>query len=203
MTVVFSRRDQVQWTAPGTERVYTLAPLTFRERQAFRADMAREAGLYPSRPQLIEAMRVAITDLAPANTAELLVDIEAGTAVPDDPKDHTSEDQAAVARLATIEAICAAAPGYAELLAARQRYIGMLPWVAARHALRGWEGPSLPPFWRERGLVPADLLDLLPDDEVQGIGLLASDLMQPDARALGNSAPPSSSPATPAPSTVG
>jgi hypothetical protein len=27
--------------------------------------------------------------------------------------------------------------------------------VAARHALRGWEGQDLPPFKRDRGLVPA------------------------------------------------
>ena len=79
----------------------------------------------------------------------------------------------------------------------RQRYAGMLPWVAARHALRGWEGDGLPPFARIGGMVPADLLDLLPGNEIEAVGSRAAELMQPDRSAEGNSEPPSSSPATP------
>jgi hypothetical protein len=56
------------------------------------------------------------------------------------------------------------------LLAARQRYLGTLPWVAARHALRGWEDDRLPPFRRLRGLVPDDPLDALPQDDVEAVG---------------------------------
>ena len=85
-------------------------------------------------------------------------------------------------------------PIYAGLLAARQLYLGTLPWVAARHALRGWEGDRLPPFRRERGTVPDDLLELLPQDEVEAIGWHASTLMNVSPAAEKNSAAPSPSP---------
>ena len=118
-TPVFSRRDVVPFTPEGSPRSYTVAPLTFRERQNFRADLAREGGVYP------------------------------------------------------------------------------------RHALRGWDGPGLPPFQRVRGGVPAELLDLLPDDEIEAIGWKANELMQVAPSAEGNSAAPSPSSASPAPSTEG
>ena len=195
MTVIFSRRDADAFTPDGSGRTYTIAPLTFRERQAFRADMAREGGIYPSREQLLDGLRAAVHEMAPANADDLLAAIDAAEA---DPK-----EAAVQARLGLIEAACAEIPAYAGLLAARQRYIGMLPWVAARHALRGWDGPSLPPFRRERGLVPADLLDVLPDAELEAVGWRASDMMQPGADSLGNSEAPSPLPETPAPMTAG
>jgi hypothetical protein len=101
-----------------------------------------------------------------------------------------------------IEAACAAIPSYAGLLAARQRYIGMLPWVAARHALRGWEGTDLPPFKRDRCLVSEALMDALPQEDIEPIGWRASALMQPSRDAEKNSAAPSPSPASQAPMTV-
>jgi hypothetical protein len=94
-------------------------------------------------------------------------------------------------------------PVYAGLLAARQRYLGTLPWVAARHALRGWEGDGLPLFQRVRGLVPDDLLDAVPQDDVEAVGWRASTLMQPGRDAEGNSGAPSPSPETPAPTKAG
>jgi hypothetical protein len=191
MVPVFSRRAAECFTPPGSPRTYLLAPLTFRERQAFRAEMAREGGIYPPRAQLLDGLREAVREASPGNADELVAHIDAAEADPD------GEDRAAQQRLATIEAACAGIPVYATLIAARQRYAGMLPWVAARHALRGWEGDGLPPFARQGGLLPADLLDLLPTDEIEAVGSRAAELMQPDRAAEGNSAPPSSSPAIP------
>jgi hypothetical protein len=191
---VFSKRNAERFTPPGSPRTYTVAPLTFRERQAYRAELARDGGLYPPRPQMIEAMRAAVTEAAPNNADDVLTEIDAAEANP--------EDKAAQVRLAAIEAVCAAVPAYSALLAARQRYLGMVPWVAARHALRGWEGPSLPPFRRERGTVPEALLETLPDDEIEAIGWRAAALMQPGPDAAGNSGAPSPSPETPEPSTA-
>jgi hypothetical protein len=181
MSVVFSRRD-AEWFSPphAPERCYLIAPLTFRERQAFRADLARDGGIYPPQAQMLDALRLAITEAAPGNAEELA---------------------AAIAR-AEAEAACAAIPSYAGLLAARQRYIGMLPWVAARHALRGWEGQDLPPFKRDRSLVSEALMDALPQEDIEPIGWRASALMQPSRDAEKNSAAPSPSPASPAPMTV-
>jgi hypothetical protein len=195
MTVVFSRRD-AEWFAPSgaASRRYLIAPLTYRERQAFRADLAREGGIYPSHAQMLDALRAAVREASPGNSDELLAVIDASEATPDD-----AEIQV---QLGTIEAACATVPVYAGLLAARQRYLGTLPWVAARHALRGWEGDGLPPFRRLRGLVPDDLLDGLPQDDVEAVGWRASTLMQPGRDAEGNSGAPSPSPEPPAPMTA-
>ncbi len=191
MVPVFSRREAERFAPPGSPRTYVLAPLTFRERQAFRADMAREGGIYPQRAQLLDALREAIREVSPANADDLVAHIDAAEA------DPNGDDSAVQQRLSTIEAYCAIVPVYSALVAARQRYAGMLPWVAARHALRGWEGDGLPPFARISGAVPADLLDLIPGDEIEAVGNRAAELMQPGRVAEGNSAPPSSSPATP------
>jgi hypothetical protein len=189
---VFSRRDAERFTPPGSKRAYLIAPLTFRERQAYRADLARDGGIYPSRPQMMDAMRAAVTELAPDNASELLAAIETAEANPD--------DTAAASRIFAIETMCSAVPSYGALLSARQRHLGMAPWVAARHALRGWEGPSLPPFARVRGAVPEDLLDLLPVEEIEAIGWRAVVLLQPAPAAVGNSGAPSPSPERPEPS---
>jgi hypothetical protein len=196
MTVVFSRRD-AEWFAPlgAADRRYLIAPLTYRERQAFRADLAREGGIYPSHAQMLDALRAAVREASPGNAGELLAVIDASEATPGD-----AEVQV---QLGTLEAACATVPVYAGLLAARQRYLGTLPWVAAQHALRGWEGDGLPPFRRARGLVPDDLLDALPQEDVEAIGWRASTLMQPDQDAAKNSGAPSPSPETPAPMMAG
>jgi hypothetical protein len=196
MTVVFSRRD-ADWFAPSgaANRRYLIAPLTYRERQAFRADLAREGGIYPSHAQMLDALRAAVREASPDNADELLAVIDASEATPDDANVQV--------QLGSIEAACATVPVYAGLLAARQRYLGTLPWVAARHALRGWEGDGLPPFRRLRGLVPDDLLDTLPQDDVEAVGWRASTLMQPGRDAEGNSGAPSPSPETPAPIAAG
>lgn len=191
MIPVFTRREAERFAPPGSPRTYLLAPLTFRERQAFRAEMTREGGIYPPRAQLLDALREAVREASPGNAEELIGHIDAAEADPD------GEDRAAQHRITTIEAACAGMPVYTTLLAARERYAGMMPWVVARHALRGWEGDGLPPFARHGGLVPADLLDLLPAEEIEAVGSRAAELMQPDRPAEGNSEPPSSSPATP------
>jgi len=195
MTVIFSRRDAEWFAPPGAAgRRYLLAPLTYRERQAFRADLARDGGIYPSHAQMLDALRTAVREASPDNAEELLAVIVASEATPDDADVQV--------RFGTIEAACATVPVYAGLLAARQRYLGTLPWVAARHALRGWEGDGLPDFRRSRGLVPDDLLEALPQDDIEAVGWRASTLMQPGQDAAKNSGAPSPSPETPAPMTA-
>jgi hypothetical protein len=194
---VFSAHDLVEVVPEGSPRSFTVAPLTYRERQAFRADHAREGGIYPTREQVLEALRQAVRAAAPSNATALLAVIDAAEA------DTDGEDTAAQAALAVIEATLSDDPGYAALLAARRRWLGMLPWCAARHSLRGWSGANLPPFRRERGAVPVDLMDLLPDAEVEAIGLRALALLRPDQATEGNSVPHSPAPASPTPLPVG
>jgi hypothetical protein len=176
---VLSRRD-AEWFAPPGDggREYLVAPLTFRERQAFRAALTAEAGMFPTSPQMLDALKAAVREIAPDNAGEWIDTIDAATA--------DEADEAARARLVSVEAVCAGVPAYAALLAARQRYLGMMPFIAAQYALRGWRGADVPEFRRERGIVPGDLLDLIPADEIEAIGWRASAMMQPDKAAEKN-----------------
>lgn len=186
---VFSRRAPQAFTPPGSPRTYTLAPLTYMERQALRADLTRAAGANPSRELMLAAVRTAIREVRASNEAELLGIVAAAEDMPDDADAQT--------RLAAVEAVIAAVPVYADLRAAREQFAGAMPYIAARHALRGWEGPLLPPFRRTRNTVPDDLLDVLPIDELTAIGWAAWDMMTVTPSAEKNSAPPSPSPETP------
>ena len=188
-TPVFSRREVDRFQPDGWDRAYLLSPLTYMERQAYRADLARSAGAMPDNAVMLAAIRAAIRELGAANEAELLAAVETAEELPDDPD--------AQARLSAIEAAVSIMPVYAAQRALREQVVGMLPFIAARHALRGWDGPGLPAFRRVRGLVPDDLLELLPDDELVLIGWRAHALMQPAASAEKNSEAPSPSPETP------
>lgn len=196
MNVVFSRQDAEDFTIPGTDRTYRIAPLTYRQRQAFRAELAREAGIFPQRAQMLEALRAAVRDLRPDNEAGMIAAIDAHEA------DDIGENREAASMVSTLEVLCARTPQYGPLLAAHREYMAAVPWVAARHALRGWSGAGLPAFSTERGIVPADLLDMLPPSDIEAVGWRAQALMQPGPSAVGNSVPPSSSPETPEPSTA-
>lgn len=191
MEPIFST-DQVEEVSPqGSGRTYRIAPLSYRERAMMQADLARYAGVYPNTAQMFHALRGAVRDLAPGNMAELLAAI-------DDAEANPLED-APQRKLQAIEAACATVPAYAALMAARNHYMGMLPFVAARWALRGWEGPRLPEFRRVRGAVPEELLDVLPPEELALVGWSAHAMTQVSRAAVGNSASPSPSGETPKP----
>jgi hypothetical protein len=186
---VFSRAGVETFPIPGRPRSYDIAPLSVRERAAAKADVVGEAGLYPTQEQLYAALRDALRDAAPANLDELLTIV--------DEAEQNPTDVALVARVSPVENACMSAPSYRALLAQRTRYMEAVPLIYARHALRGWDGEKLPPFRREKGLVPFDLLDVLPDDELRAIGMRAFALSQPNQAAEKNSAAPSRSSGTP------
>lgn len=186
---VFSRRAVESFAPEGSPRTYQIAPLTYLERQNYRADMTRRCGPMPSQAAMMSALRAAIREASPGNAAALLTTVDDFEAEP--------ENDDLKARLAALEAVALGVPVYAEQRALQERHLGMIPWVAAQHALRGWEGDRLPPFARERGLVPEELLGVLPEDELLAVGWKAFSLMQPDQAAAGNSEPPSPSPQTP------
>lgn len=187
---VFSARVAEPYRPAGSPRTYMIAPLTYLERQALRAAMARNGATIPDSARMIQAVRTALREVMPPNLAELLRLVDLAEELPDDAD--------AQARLAAVEAAVADVPVYAELRAAHERAMGLWPYLAAQHALRGWEGPQLPPFARHRGLVPDQLLELLPDFELQSIGWHAVSLMRLSGSAEKNSGPPSPSPETPA-----
>jgi hypothetical protein len=195
VTPIFTRRATFFFTPPGSPRRYTLAPLSFRERQARSGEMLRDLGLFPGAQVMMEALRDAVREASPANAPELLAAIDAA--------EETPGDAPAQLRLLAIENAFAGPTPYGALLEARQRHTSNLPLYAARYALRGWDGPDLPPFRREHGLVPMELLDEIDPDELEAVGWRAAGVSQLAGDDAKNSEAPSSSPETPSGSTQG
>jgi hypothetical protein len=205
MTVVLSRRDIDRFTPPGHEAeekppVYLIAPLTWRERAAFRAELAR-LGVPPAYPvdaQLVGAVRDAVEELAPDNATELLASIDAFKAILDDPlptpsAEEGSEERAEQQRtfdeglearrpmLEAYQAILDAMrrhPKVAGVLADRTMFFEVAPTLAAAYALRGWENVDVP-FARKNGVVDDAALDALPRGDLIAAGLRALALQSP------------------------
>lgn len=181
---VTTARAVESFTPEGSPRSYRIAPLNFHQRIAYNADLTRMAGSYPKDAQLLLAIRAAVMAEKPDNLDALLGQIARAEAEPTNIE--------AQADLGLIEQRVSLSPFYAELRCQRDRYLAMLPWVAAKHALRGWDGPGLPEFAAPGGLVSAEGLEALADlDELAAVGWRAAALMAPGQRAVGNSASPS------------
>jgi hypothetical protein len=194
--VVFSATDDLEYTPPGSPRTYRLAPLTYRQRTAMLRDLRREGGISPDHATVLAGLRAALREVAPANLDELLAIVDAAEAEPDN---ATLAAQLRLVELAAIDV-----PAYGRLLDAQARWNEALPLVAARHALRGWSGPGLPPFPQDERIPLAEaVLDAIPGHELGPVGHRAYMLAVLGRRAEGNSAPPSPSPETPSPSPEG
>ena len=168
MSAIISRRDPIEVAPEGSGRVYTIAPLTFRERAAMKAELVREAGQPAFREQLLATRRAALQELAPDNLAELLTVLDEAEAITD--AVDTPETRALAAQVSVIDAAAMQVPAYAELVARNYRSVYLTPLVAARYGLRDWRGDGLPAFRRVRGLVPDDLLDAIPPTELEEVG---------------------------------
>lgn len=191
---VTTKRAIERFTPEGSPRAYLIAPLDFHQRIAYKSDMTRSVGSYPTTGQMLLAIRAAVIASKPDNLDEQLAQIALAEAEP--------MNIPAQADLGLIEQRISLSPVYAELRVARDAYMTMLPWVAAKHALRGWEGPDLPEFAAPGGLVSGDCLEALAElDELGAVGWRAAALMAPGKSAVGNSASPLPSSGNPAPST--
>jgi hypothetical protein len=62
---------------------YTIAPLTFRERAAMKAELDREAGQPAFCEQLLATRPATLQELAPDNLAELLAVLDEAEAITD------------------------------------------------------------------------------------------------------------------------
>ena len=168
MSVIISRRDPIEVAPEGSGRVYTIAPLTFRERAAMKAELVREAGQPAFREQLLATRRAALQELAPDNLAELLAVLDEAESITE--AADTPETRALAGQISVIDAAAMQLPAYAELVARNYRSVYLTPLVAARYGLRDWRGDGLPAFRRVRGLVPDELLDAIPPTELEELG---------------------------------
>jgi len=85
-------------------------------------------------------------------------------------------------------------PGFAGLVADNQHWTQLAPIIAARFFLAGWEGIDLAFKRGIDGLVPEDLLELLPEADLTAIGWRALQLMTPTGAQEKNSDLPPPSP---------
>ena len=160
----------------GKHGIYTVAPLSIRERAAYRADMAREGCRLPMRDELLAGLSSAMKELAPENLPELLeVIARAEAAMADGAEPVTKADEDA---LRVMESAARKVPAYAAMLADQVAWFSLMPLVTARHALRGWNSKLLPPFARVRGLVPDELLEEVGEEDLSAIAGAAMELMQ-------------------------
>lgn len=198
---VFAASDPYTLKMDDSPNVYTLAPMTFRQRVAFRAEMARIAGVRPSQEDYNNALVAAVTELAPSNmdealailaeAAELTKQLEGLAVESEDRPGLLARSKIVQAHVNQLMVACMDVPVFADLRASHQRWEGMAPYVAAKYSLIGWEGPGLPPFARVRGAVPDDVLDVLPPSELTRVGWRAFVLASVDKAAAGNSGQPS------------
>ncbi len=178
--------------------VYLIAPMTWRQRAAWRADLAG-AGIsrLPTDEDFVRAVRAALEEVAPDNLAECLDAVDAmlgvmaagpmpevppspeGTIVPPDPERDAeiARRTAVLDAYGSVEHAMAPHPRVSAMAAGRARFNGLAPGLAAAHALRGWEGVPVP-FVRRNGVVPDDTLDRLPEDDLRAVGFRALELMR-------------------------
>lgn len=197
---VFSSRDPHDFQPPDSPNTYTIHPLNYRERVAFRADLTRVAGVRPSQDDYSNALGSALRELAPDNLDEalaILADADEARRTLEAAEVGTPEHSAALvrgqeaqARVNQLMVACMDVPVFADLRAAQEHWQGMAPYVAAKHSLRGSSGPDLPEFNRVRGVVPDALLEKLPPSELARVGWRAFLFVSVDRVASGNSAQP-------------
>jgi DNA-binding transcriptional regulator YdaS (Cro superfamily) len=185
-----------QWFQPErSPRRYRIAPLSYRQRNAMQRDIRRTGGPEIDRAVMIDVLRHALRELAPENLAELLATVDAAEATP--------EDRTLQAQMSVIEHAVAGVSAYDEMQEKHIRHREALVLCTLRHSLRGWDGPGLPLFLLQDGMVPDDLLDAIPAAELDAVFGQARVLHYLGPDAVGNSEAPSPSPASPAPTPEG
>ena len=206
---VLSANDLDRYTPPHRASdpappVYLIAPMTWRQRAAWRGDLARSGvSRIPTDDEFVRGVRAALEEVAPENLAECLDAVDAmlglmaagpmpeadapppaeGGAPAPEPTPDPERDAEIARRTAvvdaygTVERAMATHPRVAGMAAERTMFNGLAPVLAAAHALRGWEGVAVP-FVRRNGIVPDDTLDRLPEDDLRAVGFRALELMR-------------------------
>ncbi len=207
MALPLSARRTVRFVPSGFDAddpkapAYHLAVATHLLRAEFRQACAAAGLRYPNDAQLFAAQRAAISAAGASNAGDLLALVEAGEAKSADPElelpDGTLE------RLAALQSVLIEQDeAYARLIASRVRFASLMPLVAARMCLRGWENVTDAdgkpvPFRRGPQGVPDDDLEHVPESQLHELGAKAVALMTVSETQAKNSASPSRSPGTP------
>lgn len=205
MTVVFSKKPHDRFTpdsykvdgeVPPAAPVYILAALSMRERAQYYGAIALAGLRYPQDAELFRVLREAVEEVAPDNADALIADIQAfqdvldGPDAPAAPADGVEETDAArmdreaeIARRTAVSKayetlidLMRAHPAVAHVVSLRTIFLETAPLLASAAALRGWENVIVP-FRRVAGVVPDEVLELLPEEDVRAIGARAMQLI--------------------------
>lgn len=229
-SIPLSSSIPVRWTPPGFDPADASAPVflvkaaSVVERAHWRRDVAEQGCVYPSDPELWDAIKSMVADSGSENAAEILEAVElvqeaqqdeaqsgaqttdgaqatleqteggeadgevasptASSAAPEgesipaivDPQAlRLAQSRELVAQLSS--ALAGLAGPYAKLLAQRQHWMTIAPYLAAQRFCVGWEGASLPKFEARSGRVTEAALAALPDAMREALGYRCINLM--------------------------
>lgn len=138
---------------------------TIRQEYEFDAELTRWASNIITNDVFYEAIAEAVRLGEPANQEFLLELLEEAQS---DQASMPADRQRALLRLE--RRVAAAAPEVAEMVAARQKWLRLMPVCAFRHFVSGWAHLD-PPYRRDPwGLVDMAVIDALPLDLINEVG---------------------------------
>lgn len=171
-TLPISRRDREPWHPPATmERLYTLAPLTLRERAAVARAVVGAVGTYPTDEEFRETLRdAALAALEPDEAAQAVRVLDELAAL-ETGGDTTVEEVGQV--LASLRKQVDRLQGrlsrrddrVRELIAARSGWLDTWIEYTARATIRSWDGLEAPCV-RRQGLVTTEAMLAIPDADL-------------------------------------
>lgn len=187
-----------RFTPEGSTVTYLIATPSIMERARFKRDLVAAGATYHDDAVLLAALRDDLRAVQPANLDRLLEMLDQYEALTD-----KADDPQLVAAVADMERLGRAAAGrYAGLLGERAFFNDVLPIIAARSFLVGWEGTDKP-FERSNGITSDRTLGLIPEAHLRLIGGRAFARMVLSEGLEKNSASPSRSRSNPKPSQAG
>lgn len=196
MQLPISRTDIDRFTPPGSTAVYLLATPTLMQRAAFKRDLVSLGATMHDRPALLAALRADLRAAAPYNLDQLIEVLDGYEAAPDEADSATKAEVDGMMRLAR-----AYAGEYAQRLGDNAHFNDVLPIVACKHFLVGWEGVTdadgkPAPFARVNNQTTDATLMAIPAAELVAVGMRAFLRMVVPDGIKKNSASPSPSTVT-------
>lgn len=167
-----SPKQPVRFTPPGRDGedappVYLIRPASLRERIAFRRALTAAGAQWITDEALLDGLRAGIREVAsPAEAEALIAVVDGAEAVRASGADLSPDVLADVAEIEGV--VRDASPRYSRMMADRAAWLSLAPLVAASMFLVGLDGER--PLARRGGVIPDDVLEALPPDDLTAIG---------------------------------
>ena len=198
-TAVRDRLDALGRPPP----LFFLQPATYLQRGDFQAMLIEKSADFPGNAALYDSLIAAVNKVViPEDRPPLLEGLQRARLL------ETLEPELAELVNRIEEQVGPHWTSYQRLLAKRQRWLRRAPYHAVQFFARGWEhlydaDDEAIPFERYMDLVPDRVMERIPDDLVETVGLRAMALMTIAAAQRKNSKSRSPSASSPPPSPAG